>query len=102
MSLIGFIARCKNFVLVLNGRRLMVNYKITNENQLIDIGAGYVECGGDILETKTDQTVLKGLGMRKAKEMVRHLNFGGGFDGHTPAFFLAESAKMLDSSQQSV
>ena len=30
----------------------MVNYKITNENQLIDICAGYVERGGDILETK--------------------------------------------------
>jgi hypothetical protein len=26
--------------------------------------------------------------MRKAKEMLRHLNFGGAFDGTTPAFFL--------------
>jgi hypothetical protein len=34
--------------------------------------------------------------MRKAKEMVRHLNFGGGFDGHTPAFFLAEREKTLE------
>ena len=71
----------------------MVNYKITNENQLIDIGAGYVERGGDILETKTNQIVKEGLGMRQAKEMVRHLNFGGGFDGWTPAFFLAKSEK---------
>lgn len=74
----------------------MVNYKIVNDKQMIDIGAGYVEIGGDILETKTDQIVLKGLGMRKAKEMVRHLNFGGGFDGSTPAFFLAERKKVLE------
>lgn len=74
----------------------MVNYKIVNDKQMIDIGAGYVEIGGDILETKTDQIVLKGLGMRKAKEMVRHLNFGGGFDGSTPAFFLAERKKVVE------
>lgn len=80
----------------------MVNYKIVNE-QLVPVdtplggfGTGYVERGGDILETKTDQIVLKGLGMRKAKEMVRHLNFGGGFDGSTPAFFLAERQKNLE------
>lgn len=77
----------------------MVNYKIVNEGQMIDIGAGYVELGGDILETKTAQIVLNGLGIRKAKEMVRHLNFGGGFDGFTPAFFLAGSAKFKDSSE---
>lgn len=83
----------------------MVNYKVVNDKQMIDIGdigAGYVEIGGDILETKTDQIVLRGLGMRKAKEMVRHLNFGGGFDGSTPAFFLAGSAKMLDSNEKRV
>jgi hypothetical protein len=82
---------------------MMVNYKIVNE-QLVPVdtplrGAdpmGYVERGGDILETKTNQIVLKGLGMRKAKEMVRHLNFGGGFDGSTPAFFLAERKKVLE------
>lgn len=74
----------------------MVNYKIVNDKQMIDMGAGYVEIGGDILETRTDQIVLKGLGMRKAKEMVRHLNFGGGFDGQTPAFFLAERKKDLE------
>ena len=80
----------------------MVNYKIVNDKQMIDIGAGYVEIGGDILETKTDQIVKRGLGIRKAKDLVRHLNFGGGFDGSTPAFFLAESAKMLDSNEKRV
>jgi hypothetical protein len=80
----------------------MVNYKIVNDKQFVDIGAGYVEMGGDILEIKTDQIVKRGLGIRKAKELVRHLNFGGGFDGSTPAFFLAESAKMLDSNEKRV
>jgi hypothetical protein len=56
--------------------------------------AGYVERGGDILEIKTDQIVAQKLGMRKAKDLVRHLNFGGGFDGFTPAFFLAKREKI--------
>jgi hypothetical protein len=77
---------------------MMVNYKIVNDKQLIDIGGGYVEQGGDILETKTDQIVLSGLGMRKAKEMVRHLNFGGGFDGFTPSFFLAKTKFSFNES----
>ena len=80
----------------------MVNYKITNENGWTLRGDGYVELGGDILETKTNQIVLKGLGMRKAKEMVRHLNFGGGFDGHTPEFFLAEREKTLELTEELV
>ena len=72
----------------------MVNYKIVNERlvpvdtPLGGIDAGYAERGGDILETKTDQIVKEGLSLKQAKEMVRHLNFGGGFDGHTPEFFL--------------
>jgi hypothetical protein len=65
----------------------MVNYKITNE-QMIDINTSYVEIGGDILELKTSQIVAEKLPMKKAKEMLRHLNFGGAFDGTTPAFFL--------------
>ena len=80
----------------------MVNYKIVNTGKIVDVGGGFGENSGDILETKTDQVVIKGVRMSKVKEMVRHLNFGCGFDGSTPAFFLAESAKMLDSSQQSV
>jgi hypothetical protein len=40
--------------------------------------------------------------MSKAKELVRHLNFGGGFDGSTPAFFLAWDTKILDSNRSPV
>jgi hypothetical protein len=74
----------------------MVNYKIVNTGKIVDVGGGFGEMGGDILETKTDQIVVKGMRMSKAKEMVRHLNFGGGFDGSTPAFFLAERKKVLE------
>ena len=80
----------------------MVNYKIVNTGQLIDVGGGYSEHGGDILETKTDQIIKRGVRMSKAKEMVRHLNFGGGFDGSTPAFFLAEREKTLELTEELV
>lgn len=72
----------------------MVNYKITNEQMvpfdthLGGIDVGYICIGGDILELKTSQVVAEKLPMKKAKEMLRHLNFGGAFDGTTPAFFL--------------
>jgi hypothetical protein len=99
MSLIGFIAKCKSFVLVLNGRRLMVNYKIVNTGKIVDVGGGFGEMAADIVETKTDQIVIKSVCMAKAKEMVRHLNFGGGFDGSTPAFFLAEREKTLELTE---
>ena len=68
----------------------MVNYKIVNAS------GGFGEMAADIVETKTDQIVIKSVCMAKAKEMVRHLNFGGGFDGSTPAFFLAEREKTLE------
>ena len=83
----------------------MVNYKIVNERlvpvdtPLGGIEAGYAERGGDILETKTNQIIKIGIGLKKAKEMVRHLNFGGGFDGETPAFFLSDIKKNHGSSE---
>jgi len=80
----------------------MVNYKIVNTGQLIRVGGGFGEMAADILETKTDQTVVKGVRMSKAKEIVRHLNFGGGFDGQTPAFFLANPQKNLELSVELV
>lgn len=77
----------------------MVNYKITNEQMvpfdtpLGGIEAGYACIGGDILELRTNQIVAEKLPMKKAKEMLRHLNFGGAFDGTTPAFFLQKFKK---------
>ena len=71
----------------------MVNYKIVNASK------GFGEMAADIVETKTDQIIIKSVCMAKAKEMVRHLNFGGGFDGSTPAFFLAEREKTLELTE---
>ena len=44
----------------------------------------------DILETKTGHIVKSDLSQSEAKEMTRKLNFGSGFDGWTPEFFLSK------------
>lgn len=80
----------------------MVNYKIVNTGKIVNVGGGFGEMGADIIETKTDQIVIKSMCMSKAKEMVRHLNFGGGFDGFTPEFFLAEREKTLELTEKLV
>ena len=80
----------------------MVNYKIVNTGKIVNVGGGFGEMSGDIIETKTNLTVIKSMRMSKAKEMVRHLNFGGGFDGHTPEFFLAEREKTLELTEELV
>lgn len=80
----------------------MVNYKIVNTGKIVETKGKFGEIGGDILEIKTDQIVIKSVCMSKAKEMVRHLNFGGGFDGSTPAFFLAEREKSLELTEELV
>lgn len=66
----------------------MVNYKMQPTGQLVDVGGGYSIAGADVVETKTNQIIASGIAMPEAKAMARHLNFGGGFDGETPAFFL--------------
>lgn len=42
----------------------------------------------DVIENTTEQVIMSNITLPKARELVRHLNFGGGFDGKTPAFFL--------------
>mgnify|MGYP003348235490 CR=1 FL=1 len=46
----------------------------------------------DVVETKTSQIVYTSGVHSKAKELLRHLNFGGGFDGFTPSFMLKNIA----------
>jgi len=57
----------------------------------------------DILETATDQIVARGIpgAHNQAKALCRQLNMGGGFDGNTPPFFLAQIPKraFLDTYQ---
>lgn len=40
-----------------------------------------------LVETKTESQMLKSENMTKLRDMKRHLNMGGGFDGFTPSFF---------------
>lgn len=66
----------------------MVKYKIVNTAQLVQVGGGYAEHGGDILETKTNQILKSGIRVSIAKGIINNLNLGGGFNGETPQFFL--------------
>ena len=45
-----------------------------------------------VFEVKTGHVVYEG---DNAREMTRHLNFGGGFDGFTPDFFF-QTLKVCD------
>lgn len=63
----------------------MVNYKIQQ-----------VENVYEIIETQTGNIVAGNLDQHQAKTTCRHLNFGGGFDGHTPEFFLQKTKISYD------
>ncbi len=78
----------------------MVNYKMQPTGHIVDVGGGYGIAGADVVETKTDQVIASSIPMPEAKEMVRHLNFGGGFNGNTPSFFLQKS-KSLEFQDES-
>jgi hypothetical protein len=60
----------------------MINYKLTNV------------CEGlaDVLETTTGFILGRALPVESARARVRHLNFGGGFDGATPSFFVSRDS----------
>lgn len=53
----------------------MINYKIVKENKMFLIK-----------ELKTDKYIISVNSEFQAKEWVKHLNMGGGFDGDTPSF----------------
>ncbi len=54
----------------------MVNYRIIN-NSVIEVSTGHI--------------IMQQISSSKLKSTCRHLNFGGGFDGWTPKFFLEKS-----------
>lgn len=45
------------------------------------------EVAASIKETQSDLWVAVNLKVDDAKRLTKHLNLGGGFDGHTPSFF---------------
>lgn len=63
----------------------MMNYRYVNTNRTTDDAPEIC----DVLETTTNQAIKTGMSLRAAKDLCRHLNMGGGFDGFTPSFFLA-------------
>lgn len=50
--------------------------------------SGYGHMTYKVVETGTQQIIKSGITHHDAKALCRHLNFGGGFDGWTPEFFL--------------
>lgn len=69
----------------------MINYKvISNKNEFC------------VLETQTNLIINKFNNNKDARNLVRHLNFGGGFDGFTPTFFLVETLSYINKKQKHV
>jgi hypothetical protein len=56
-----------------------MNYKVKNNSNIFEV-----------LEIRTDQVIAKFPTQKEAKELLRHLNLGGGFDGWTPSFILKQ------------
>ena len=56
-----------------------MNYKLN-----VDKSNGIVS----VIETMTNSTIKTFFEQKDAKEFLRHLNLGGGFDGFTPSFIL--------------
>lgn len=63
----------------------MINYKVVNYTANID--TPHIQLA-DVLEVETKQVIKNRVSVAAAKETCRYLNFGGGFDGNTPSFFL--------------
>ena len=54
----------------------------------------------NVIETTTNQIIKTFMTEKDAKQFLRHLNFGGGFDGWTPSFILKKiniPSKKLDN-----
>ena len=52
-----------------------------------------------VVETKTQQIIETFSEHKKAKELLRHLNLGGGFDGFTPSFLLQNVSSYINKKR---
>lgn len=73
----------------------MVNYKVQNMgmwefDEHSKVSGHFLY---EVVESNTDQIIKSNLTHGEAKAFCRHLNFGGGFDGWTPIFFLQKFEK---------
>ena len=88
----------------------MVNYKVqatgdwASTPSLTRSGSvsGYAHSTYEVVEVETDQIIKSDMTKDHAKSVCRHLNFGGGFDGWTPAFFIEKSKKCFGDTTLSV
>jgi len=53
----------------------------------------------NVIETTTKQVIKTFKTQKDAKEFMRHLNLGGGFDGWTPTFLLKNIGLQSKSSE---
>jgi hypothetical protein len=53
-----------------------------------------------VFETTTEQTVGRFSTELEARKFLRHLNFGGGFDGWTPNFFLRDLSTYINNTRK--
>lgn len=72
-----------------------MNYKLVDSADMLHEGE-YMYRVWDLVEIPTGQVIKYSLKKNEAKELLRHLNMGGGFDGFTPAFF-CNNAKAPDN-----
>lgn len=69
----------------------MMNYELQkNEGRWVPLTAdgSYVSLSVRIWERMTDQVIVNEVDSTHGKQLLRHFNRGGGFDGWTPSFFL--------------
>ena len=69
----------------------MVNYKVLNYTAHINSPS---DVYADVVEVNTGHKIKTGMSVDKARDLCRGLNFGKGFDGWTPSFFLEKCEKI--------
>ena len=66
-----------------------MNYKIMNDTGVFKV-----------VETATAQTIRSFTQQSEAKKFLRHLNFGGGFDGWSPSFLFRDVSTCINTSRK--
>ena len=81
----------------------MVNYRVEKDDiltqSLSTMSKGRAN-GFHVIENESGHIMKSGLSKAAAQALCRSLNFGGGFDGNTPAFFL-EKIKKVEFTHES-
>jgi hypothetical protein len=67
-----------------------VNYKMSETND---------NCFS-VHETMTGEIIKTFNSKESAKKLMRHLNFGGGFDSWTPSFFLRDISNYINNPRK--